>query len=751
MFLPSLALTQVPPEMEFESIPACGQNAICVLTSLTVNSITGTGTTPTISGFNGTPEGMRNVTAYGAASSTVTATATTNGTSTVTLASFVGTNDYQNGALIAMAAQGPTATILAPASLTISSLAETANGYANSGATSYTYSVCAVDSGFGLGPKVTTTNAALNSYLSPANANRLAWPAVTGAKLYDVCGCTGGACSPTYIGFSRSIGYVDSGSLTSTLACPCTASPTADNYYGSIVSGGLTNSIVVTPAVSQTGTATLTHDNLTPIQNAMNSLAGVTPPGGLVWIPQGIYDFMGWFDIPNYVHLRGAGAGVEYGTAAGSSEATYQPATTLRNQGGLAQPSVYMFNGLHQGLTDLVIDDRLGSWMSGIVTDTTNTVGAGDDFGYVDRVGINGVHNGFRAGGTSLCGTSFPNCDVSVWNWNNVSLNDTGCNGSLLTCADTTAVGFLLSSLPAGPQSGIHGMSVTGTGKWLYKIDGEYGGTNPFTVENLTDGSEASGDEMIHWAAGSGGSLIVKTSADEPIVAGSYTVHVPANSLIGTGTMSLEGMGLNNKVSFDSPAMVFSRNNICPNGNVTQVNYSSTGAIAGVAQVFDEGMSSGGSPNCKWTYGANSGLILGQPHDVFATVDSHLAGWQVPELDIAPSDAGGALGTILKQFVGPATAKLTFCLINNGNNIETLGPSTANNGGTCAAGQLTLNLATGIATLDAQFSRALVALGGGAAPTVGTIGGSGPATAAQNSWLQVKDSAGNNMFIPVWK
>lgn len=45
----------------------------------------------------------------------------------------------------------------------------------------------------------------------------------------------------------------------------------------------------------------------------------------------------------------------------------------------------------------------------------------------------------------------------------------------------------------------------------------------------------------------------------------------------------------------------------------------------------------------------------------------------------------------------------------------------------------------------------LVALGGGAAPTVGTIGGSGPATAGQNGWLQFKDAGGNKFWVPAWK
>jgi hypothetical protein len=49
-----------------------------------------------------------------------------------------------------------------------------------------------------------------------------------------------------------------------------------------------------------------------------------------------------------------------------------------------------------------------------------------------------------------------------------------------------------------------------------------------------------------------------------------------------------------------------------------------------------------------------------------------------------------------------------------------------------------------------NLAYAVTALGGGAAPTLGTIGGSGPATAAQNSWLGVKIN-GTLSFLPVWR
>lgn len=51
---------------------------------------------------------------------------------------------------------------------------------------------------------------------------------------------------------------------------------------------------------------------------------------------------------------------------------------------------------------------------------------------------------------------------------------------------------------------------------------------------------------------------------------------------------------------------------------------------------------------------------------------------------------------------------------------------------------------------DLQLGRATTALGGGAAPTFGTIGGSGPAVAAQNGWAKFLDSSGTAFWVPVW-
>ena len=59
-----------------------------------------------------------------------------------------------------------------------------------------------------------------------------------------------------------------------------------------------------------------------------------------------------------------------------------------------------------------------------------------------------------------------------------------------------------------------------------------------------------------------------------------------------------------------------------------------------------------------------------------------------------------------------------------------------------------LTLATNTAL---QMGIPNVALGGGATPTFGTIGGTGPATAAQNSWIKLYDSTGAAVWVPAWK
>lgn len=52
---------------------------------------------------------------------------------------------------------------------------------------------------------------------------------------------------------------------------------------------------------------------------------------------------------------------------------------------------------------------------------------------------------------------------------------------------------------------------------------------------------------------------------------------------------------------------------------------------------------------------------------------------------------------------------------------------------------------------DLTFGGSLPALGGGAAPTLGTIGGTGPAAAAQFGWMKFYTSGGTAFYCPTWR
>lgn len=60
-------------------------------------------------------------------------------------------------------------------------------------------------------------------------------------------------------------------------------------------------------------------------------------------------------------------------------------------------------------------------------------------------------------------------------------------------------------------------------------------------------------------------------------------------------------------------------------------------------------------------------------------------------------------------------------------------------------------LAIGDASGEVQIRKPLVAPGGGAAAFLGSIGGSGPTTANQNSWLRLLGHDGAVFWVPAWK
>lgn len=111
-------------------------------------------------------------------------------------------------------------------------------------------------------------------------------------------------------------------------------------------------------------------------------------------------------------------------------------------------------------------------------------------------------------------------------------------------------------------------------------------------------------------------------------------------------------------------------------------------------------------------------------------------------VNIAPTFSKRSAGTH-PDFVSLAVRPMTFgggaATVTNASSLKITGAPTG------ATYNYALWVDAGLVRWDDP-----IALGGGAAPTLGTIGGSGPTTAAQNQWLRVNIN-GTDMFIPVWQ
>jgi len=103
----------------------------------------------------------------------------------------------------------------------------------------------------------------------------------------------------------------------------------------------------------------------------------------------------------------------------------------------------------------------------------------------------------------------------------------------------------------------------------------------------------------------------------------------------------------------------------------------------------------------------------------------------------------GSSGTLL-AYDSTASTGVTNCVVREG-----AGQAANQVFGITATDGTTLRFA--VRNGDILWGTALVALGGGAAPTLGTIAGTGPTVAGQNSWLRVLDSTGAACWLPVWK
>lgn len=419
---------------------------------LALNALQAIGVTPSIGQYS--INGEQNVRAYGATCSSTTATATTNGTATVTVDAI---GDFQNGQYVQIDHAGATSTAVTPTGLVVTSRSSNqadgvnyqgVNGFTtcntdggNAGcATSYSYKIVGIDSDGGISAAssaVTITNGPTT--ISLDHDNDLQWVEDAANSAYAICGCSGGGCTPklkvllpnfSYVntavsgcGFSRagtshpewmdigtSMGRDDTtnGLVDTNTACPASAVP---KHYRSHITGIAGTTVTLADPVSQTGTFTMRHDDAPPIQAAIDAAPSA---GGTVVIPVCPAGSSGSYQIGAPISLAGR-QNVRVTGQGGSGLATASIPFIYR---GYAGGSVFYLNDTIGVELDHVAMKANAGTTPGIGVDIENLAGGlatSSDY-------IHDVEIGMAAFGISICGRGTTNCDHM--RLSNVSVDD---------------------------------------------------------------------------------------------------------------------------------------------------------------------------------------------------------------------------------------------------------------------------------------------------------------------------------------
>lgn len=269
--------------------------------------------------------GAANIRAYGAVSSTESATCSISASSTAL--SCGSAADFVNGQHVVVPHAGAATSLSTPASLAVQSSKWDANLNVTTdgaGSTDYTYTVAAVDGvgGVTAAPTaVTITNG--EATLSFDKFNQITWTAVSSAIAYRVYGCNGASCSPALIAIIPATSFLTSGTPTfwdmglhfNGDAIDGTAVPSAalaDNLFTTISSGGGTPTLTLGAAAATSASSVpVYHDNQPAIQAALAAVCTNGSPGGEVLIPAGIYEFAQTITVSGCNGIRIIGQGGE--------------------------------------------------------------------------------------------------------------------------------------------------------------------------------------------------------------------------------------------------------------------------------------------------------------------------------------------------------------------------------------------------------------------------------------------------------
>jgi hypothetical protein len=321
---------------------------------------------------------------------------------------------------------------------------------------------------------------------------------------------------------------------------------------------------------------------------------------------------------------------------------------------------------------------------------------------------------------------------------NSFAVVDTG--GATGSCVHVkgACAGVYFNNTDHGGGAGYTGDSIL--------IERNAGLTVPILITFIGGVTVLQGRGMNIWANDAQfiGFTFLNSQTDGTIINGGARISFTSCSWQGSNLSAGTAYDVNNQMTnfvhltdcwFTSSAVTASLNGIGGAQWYATVCHATTGQplTAGTAPVFvGQRVASGTPPDTSYGGGLN-----------FSTAGKGIsnAAGDIVVNAAAASNILFNVGGSTQAFMGNS-AILTFVA---GGGIDVSSAGALNVGGTNANA---VNLGNAVSLVN--FKYAVNALGGGAAPTLGTIGGTGPATAAQNSWLKVNIN-GTASFLPVWR
>ncbi|HLW69468.1 MAG TPA: hypothetical protein VKS22_02485 [Candidatus Binataceae bacterium] len=230
---------------------------------------------------------------------------------------------------------------------------------------------------------------------------------------------------------------------------PKLSSPTRDWIFTTIQNGAGTLSLTLNANSAVSTTTQMVHDDWTPIQTALNSLAGssTTPAGGAVRLQRGIYSLPKPLIVPSEATLNLDCGGTDYGQ--GTAAPGFVFGTTLQWSGPDEMDMIDMYDGLRERIMCGNLDARNvnggaspSAAMTGVHLDASLTTLSGNDKARLQEVSVNGAHHGFEIGGNIITDGEYPSADVSEF-----VLDQTHTS---FPQSDARSIGYVINSSNAG-------------------------------------------------------------------------------------------------------------------------------------------------------------------------------------------------------------------------------------------------------------------------------------------------------------